>query len=104
MMSIVKDTADDEKDDELRPSHIRDKINAETRKYELAEDTKQARKEAVAYYMCFNATVQRTTQRKVNNYNSDIVYCKDGTRVELADRIYDKYAILRAALKENIKY
>ena len=34
MMTAVKDAVDEEKDDELVPSHFRDKINAATRVYE----------------------------------------------------------------------
>ena len=102
MHKVILMNVDDEKAE--ISNNVQDKINNEIRKYELDEKSKDARQECVAYYTSFNTSRQRTQQRKVSSYDSEIVSNGAGAaRIELKQRAKDKNGILRLAAKSAYK-
>ena len=100
--TIFAGDVEDEKD-EISVVAV-NKINEETRKYELDTNSKQARAECVSYYAGFNTNDQRTQQRVIQNYDREFVRDdKEPTTTRVTGRARDKYGMLRYALKSDCK-
>ena len=92
-----------EEKDEIE-SEYRNKINKDIRDDELRVNTKQARRECASYHCAHMTSKQRTNERKIMNYEYEIVkHSGEAPRVEATRRVKNKHGILRLAPKSVYK-
>ena len=101
---LIGNEPEEEKDEFEVDEGTRQKINKAMRDHELSTDTKKDRAKTVSYYHAHNTTRLRTEERKIANYECELVSKDDDhPTIQATKRLTNKYGILITAPKSVYK-